>query len=146
MASSSSVGSRSNIRSRRQALRATCFCEDPVGKWTSWRPTNPDKRFIGCPNFRDEEKDCKYFAWVDPPLPNNWYRNLLMEFHNNDIQVHNEFAEEFVEEAVDFHNNGIQEVPVQGEGEKWEIGFFFVFVGDCVDYVEVVLSCCKTVK
>nr|KAJ0215196.1 hypothetical protein LSAT_V11C300115810 [Lactuca sativa] len=101
MASSSSVGSRSNIRSRRQALRATCFCEDPVGKWTSWRPTNRGRRFIGCPNFWDEEKDCKYFAWVDPPLPNNWYRNLLMEFHNNDIQVHNEFAEEFVEEAVD---------------------------------------------
>ncbi|CAH1432691.1 unnamed protein product [Lactuca virosa] len=71
MASSSSVGSWSNIRSRRQALRATCFCEDPVGKWTSWRPTNPGRRFIGCPNFRDEEKDCKYFAWVDPPLPNN---------------------------------------------------------------------------
>ncbi|CAH1452711.1 unnamed protein product [Lactuca virosa] len=108
------------------AAREELRWEDPVGKWTSWRPTNPGRRFIGCPNFRDEEKDCKYFAWFDPPLPNNWYRNLLMEFHNNHIQVHNEFAEEFVEEAVDFHNNGIQEVPVQGEGEKWKIGFFCV--------------------
>ncbi|CAI9289710.1 unnamed protein product [Lactuca saligna] len=105
MASSSSVGSRSNIRSRRQALRATCFCKDPVGKWTSWRPTNPGR---------------------SPPLPNNRYRNMLMDFHNNGIQVDDEFVEEFVEEAVDFHNNGIQEVPVQGEGEKWKIGFFCV--------------------
>nr|KAJ0220735.1 hypothetical protein LSAT_V11C200065260 [Lactuca sativa] len=92
MASSSLVGSRSNIRSLRQALRATRFCEDHVGKWTSRRPTNSGRRFIGCPNFRDEEKDCKYFAWVDPPLPKNWYRNMLIDFHNNGIQVDNEFV------------------------------------------------------
>ncbi|CAI9290431.1 unnamed protein product [Lactuca saligna] len=114
MASSSLVGSRSNIRSRWKELRATCFCEDPISKWTSCRPISPGRRFIGCPNFWDEEKDCKYFSWVNPPLPNNWYRNMLMNFQNNGIQVDNEF----VEDAVDFHKNSIQEVPVQGEGEK----------------------------
>ena len=70
---------------------------------------------------------------------------MLMDFHNSGIQLHYEFVEEIVEEVVDFHNNGIQEVPIQGKGEKWKIGFF-LFVGDCVDYVEVVLSCCKTFK
>ena len=49
---------------------------------------------------------------------------MLMNFHNNGIQVDNEFEKEFVEEAMDFHGNGIQEVLVQGEGEKWNIGFF----------------------
>ncbi|KAL4580614.1 hypothetical protein LXL04_016814 [Taraxacum kok-saghyz] len=39
-------------RSRRQGIRSRCGCGDPVGKWTGWRPTNPGRRFVGCPNFR----------------------------------------------------------------------------------------------
>ena len=64
---------------------------------------------------------------------------MLMDFHNNGIQVHNNF----VEEAVDFHNNDIQEVHIQGQGENGRLGFF-VFVHDCVGYVELVLNFCKT--
>ncbi|KAL4557828.1 hypothetical protein LXL04_036022 [Taraxacum kok-saghyz] len=60
--SSSSVGSRS--------LRERCRCNDRVGHWTGWRPDNPGRRFIGCPNYRDVDKYCNYFAWVDPELPN----------------------------------------------------------------------------
>ncbi|KAL4579333.1 hypothetical protein LXL04_015475 [Taraxacum kok-saghyz] len=49
------------------------LCGDPVEKWTSWRPSNPGRRFIGCPNYRDPSRDCKFFDWVDPKLTNQWY-------------------------------------------------------------------------
>ncbi|KAL4562367.1 hypothetical protein LXL04_034569 [Taraxacum kok-saghyz] len=93
--SSSSVGSRN--RAKRPPLRARCGCDDPVEKWTDWRSNNPGRRFIGCPNYRDAEKDCNYFAWIDPELSNQWYKDLLMEFHNNVYGVSGGF-EEFVEQ------------------------------------------------
>ncbi|KAL4583977.1 hypothetical protein LXL04_008565 [Taraxacum kok-saghyz] len=42
------------------------------------------------------DKDCTYFAWVDPKLPNQWYKDLLMEFHSNGFGFNDGF-EEFVE-------------------------------------------------
>lgn len=30
--------------------------------------------FTSCYELHDEEKDCDYFAWINPPLPNNWYK------------------------------------------------------------------------
>ncbi|CAH1440045.1 unnamed protein product [Lactuca virosa] len=83
MLSSSSVGSRSSNRRVMNRLRSRCYCGDPVSKWTSWTSFNPGRRFIGCPNYQDVLKDCKFSHWVDPPLPNQWYANLLLEFHNN---------------------------------------------------------------
>lgn len=52
-------------------------------RWTSWTLLNPRRRFIGYLNYRDELKDCKYFQWVDHPLSNQWYVNILLKFHNN---------------------------------------------------------------
>lgn len=78
MASSSLTGSVN----RRAVVRTKCHCGDDFGMWTSWTPRNPGRRFVGCRNFKDKTKDCKYFAWIDPPLPNNWYRGQMMVGHN----------------------------------------------------------------
>ncbi|KAL4587070.1 hypothetical protein LXL04_011720 [Taraxacum kok-saghyz] len=126
--SSSSVGNRNRGNFRRPPLRERCLCDDPVGKWTGWRSNNPGWRFIGCPNFRDVDKNCEYFAWVDPELPNQWYKDLLMDFHNNDY-VGNGGFEEFVEHP----GSHVVAAAVQGqaklgeggfEGGKWKIGFW----------------------
>ncbi|CAI9293356.1 unnamed protein product [Lactuca saligna] len=34
-----------------------CYCGDRAGMWTSWTRKNPGRRFFGCPNYMDEEKD-----------------------------------------------------------------------------------------
>ncbi|CAI9301574.1 unnamed protein product [Lactuca saligna] len=66
-----SSSSSTNIR--------TCYCGDRVGMWTSWTRKNPGRRFFGCPNYMDEEKDCGYFRWIDPPLLNKWYKERMYE-------------------------------------------------------------------
>lgn len=100
MASSSSVGSMGTNGSRRQVVRDRCYCDIPVGKWISWTPANPGRRFVGCANYRDEEKDCRYFAWVDPPLPNKWYRDLIVDFHNDGNVIHLGMDGEVVEQQA----------------------------------------------
>ncbi|CAI9286855.1 unnamed protein product [Lactuca saligna] len=69
MPSLSSIGSRGSNQREMNHLRRTFYYGDPVGRWTSWTPLNPRRRFIGCPNYQDALKDYKYFQWVDPPLP-----------------------------------------------------------------------------
>ncbi|CAI9303767.1 unnamed protein product [Lactuca saligna] len=75
-------------------LRKRCYCGDPVGRWTSLTPLNLGRRFIGCPNYQNGLKDCKYFRWVDPPLPSQWYADLLLVLHNNvNLDNHRIFGE-----------------------------------------------------
>ncbi|CAI9259314.1 unnamed protein product [Lactuca saligna] len=76
MSSSSSIGSKV-MRRFNPPQRTHCDCGDLVGRWTSWKTRNPGRRFIGCPNYRDSSKDCKFFDWVDPPLPNQCTRTAL---------------------------------------------------------------------
>ncbi|KAL4554543.1 hypothetical protein LXL04_039375 [Taraxacum kok-saghyz] len=104
MSSSSSVGSRGLRRVNGQPQRTHCDCGDPVGKWTSWRPSNPGRRFIGCPNYKDPNRDCNFFDWVDPKLTNQWYKDLI-------LQLHSEGNAE-VEKAV----AGVAPILVQGAG------------------------------
>ncbi|KAL4558155.1 hypothetical protein LXL04_036352 [Taraxacum kok-saghyz] len=122
MVSSSSNGNRMN-RSRRQGLRSRCWCGDLVGKWTAWTPGNPGRRFVGCPNVRDESKDCKYFHWVDPPLPNDWYINLLTEFHHNgNVEVG-----DFGDQPMLFLPTPPLQQPLQQQeaGGTWKFASFF---------------------
>ena len=115
------------------------------------------KKFIGCPNYQDVLKDCKLFHWVDPPLPNQWYANLLLEFHNNvnlennavfgdygQQQVEGSFFEDIVEQPME--QPPVQIQPVEGviiqvqngqEGGKWK-SFFMCswFLLFCVGDVE----------
>nr|KAJ0184532.1 hypothetical protein LSAT_V11C900502280 [Lactuca sativa] len=122
MASSSSVSNSSAYRSARQ-VRRRCNCDEPVGRWTSWKPKNPGRRFVGCPNYKDKEKDCKFFEWIDPPLPNNWYKQMIYDFHNQGIHgVNDEGFEDFMGEDVE---GVVQQIPLQVEGvmvlKGWKI-------------------------
>nr|KAJ0198680.1 hypothetical protein LSAT_V11C600324610 [Lactuca sativa] len=122
MVSSSSVSNSSAYRSARQ-VRRRCDCDEPVGRWTSWKPKNPGRRFVGCPNYKDKEKDCKFFEWIDPPLPNNWYKQMIYDFHNQGIHgVNDEGFEDFMGEDVE---GVVQQIPLQVEGvmvlKGWKI-------------------------
>ncbi|KAL4579383.1 hypothetical protein LXL04_015526 [Taraxacum kok-saghyz] len=60
-----------------------------------------------------KDKDCNYFDWVDPQLPNQWYKNMLLEFHSRGIQAFNEEFEDYVEQPS---------VHVQGKSAfLWEL-------------------------
>ncbi|GKA74948.1 hypothetical protein Tco_0781326 [Tanacetum coccineum] len=45
-------------------LQVWCECGDLCGKWTTWTQTNPERRFLGCPNY----KVCQYGRLVDRVL------------------------------------------------------------------------------
>ncbi|CAH1423221.1 unnamed protein product [Lactuca virosa] len=113
MASSSSFSNSSAYRSARQ-VRRRCDCDEPVSMWNSWKPKNPRRRFLGFPNYKDKEKDCKFFEWIDPPLPNNWYKQMIYDFHNQGIHgVNVEEFEDFMDEDVE---EVVQQIPLQVEG------------------------------
>ncbi|CAH1440969.1 unnamed protein product [Lactuca virosa] len=66
-----SSSSSSNVRH--------CGCGDPVGMWTARTRKNPDRGFIGCTNYNDEDINCIFFCWIDPQLPKKWYREKMYE-------------------------------------------------------------------
>ncbi|CAI9299532.1 unnamed protein product [Lactuca saligna] len=137
MSSSSSSSSMNRLRKR-------CYCGDPVGRWTSWTPLNPGRRFIGCPNYQNGLKDCKYFRWVDPPLPSQWYADLLLVLHNNvNLENHRIFGEFGQEQpAGNFFGDVVEQPMTQQpiaqqamEGGRWKsllyvsvVSFVFLFV------------------
>ncbi|KAL4578541.1 hypothetical protein LXL04_014665 [Taraxacum kok-saghyz] len=160
--SSSSQGSKANLRQRQRRTR--CDCGDYVGKWTAWSEKNPGRRFIGCPNYQicnkiietenriwdqnDVHRNCGFFDWVDPALPNQWYIDLIHELHNN---VGGMNQEEPMEEAI-------EEVGMQQGGEidqyngiasgRWLISFLAVLsVLLVMDHDTVVIdtSCAKAI-
>ncbi|KAJ9535263.1 hypothetical protein OSB04_un001639, partial [Centaurea solstitialis] len=57
-----------------------CYCGDKVKVRTSWTKANPGRRFIGCPNYASGQK-CKMFQFVDEELPNQYYKELIFEMH-----------------------------------------------------------------
>ncbi|KAL4557104.1 hypothetical protein LXL04_035274 [Taraxacum kok-saghyz] len=132
MAASSSNGSINTNRRARPRLRSRCDCGDLVGKWTSWTDLNPGRRFVGCPNFQDREKDCDYFDWVDPLFPNQWYKDLILQVHNhnNGGGIDNEHFGDFVEQAPE--TVGMQQGCAAVEGDVfWKkicFGFLVLMV------------------
>ncbi|XP_042395711.1 uncharacterized protein LOC121986018 [Zingiber officinale] len=44
----------------------SCYCGLRATLWTSWKETNPGRRFFSCPRFRD--RGCGFFLWHDPEL------------------------------------------------------------------------------
>ncbi|CAH1413356.1 unnamed protein product [Lactuca virosa] len=56
-----------------------CGCGRPVRMWMTWTLKNPGRRFLGCTNYNDEYINCGFFCWIDPQLPNKWYREKIYE-------------------------------------------------------------------
>ena len=74
--------------------------------------------------MQDVERNCHYFDWVDPELPSQWYKDLLLDLHNNRDVGFNDGFEEFVEvpaQQVLAANKGVGgfESPT-----KWKLGFW----------------------
>nr|KAJ0206417.1 hypothetical protein LSAT_V11C500294920 [Lactuca sativa] len=42
---------------------------------------NPGRKFRGCTNYKDPSMYCKFFMWLDPPLPSEDYKNLMYQMH-----------------------------------------------------------------
>ncbi|PWA84401.1 hypothetical protein CTI12_AA158720 [Artemisia annua] len=52
----------------------TCECDLPVMVLTSWRHTNPARRFLVCPNrYKPVRKKCEFWDWYDPEMDSDWY-------------------------------------------------------------------------
>ncbi|KAG6510592.1 hypothetical protein ZIOFF_028617 [Zingiber officinale] len=49
-----------------------CYCGLRATLWTSWKETNPGRRFFSCPKFRVSfiyiKLGCDFFLWHDPEL------------------------------------------------------------------------------
>ncbi|CAI9268447.1 unnamed protein product [Lactuca saligna] len=74
----------------------------------------------GCAKV-DSSKDCKFFDWVDPPLSNQWYKDLLLQLHNG----WNGDVVEQMEEAI------VEVVPAQVQGAggvvpRWSMLWFIL--------------------
>ena len=60
----------------------TCDCNLPVMVLTSWRHTNPARRFLVCPNrYKPMRKKCAFWDWYDPEMDSDWYRMQLYEMY-----------------------------------------------------------------
>lgn len=60
----------------------TCECDLPVMVLTSWRHTNPARRFLVCPNrYKPVRKKCEFWDWYDPEMDSDWYRMHLYQMY-----------------------------------------------------------------
>lgn len=49
-------------------MKRNCYCRKRVVTKTAWKSSiNVGRKFIGCPNWcEDENGGCNFFVWVDP--------------------------------------------------------------------------------
>ncbi|CAI9281039.1 unnamed protein product [Lactuca saligna] len=80
----------------------------------NWSARNSQRRRYNCNDPVDKEKDCKFFEWINPPLPNKSYKDLMFDFYNQGNQAIDEDFEEFMEEedAAEV----VQEISIEHEG------------------------------
>ncbi|CAI9277975.1 unnamed protein product [Lactuca saligna] len=71
---------------------------------------------------KDSSKDCKLFDWVDPPLPNQWYKDLLLQFHNGWNGDVVEQMEKAVVEVVPAQVQGVGGVVAVCDNPKFSFG------------------------
>ncbi|KAJ9565630.1 hypothetical protein OSB04_001596 [Centaurea solstitialis] len=57
-----------------------CLCGDRLVVKTSWTHLNPGRRFLSCRNYGTSH-ECKKFKWLDAELPNQYYKDMLFNFH-----------------------------------------------------------------
>ncbi|KAL4580896.1 hypothetical protein LXL04_017102 [Taraxacum kok-saghyz] len=58
-------------------------CDEPATFSISKTDENPGRKFRGCPNFKDKYKKCEFFLWLDPPLPNSHYKEIMCNLYRD---------------------------------------------------------------
>nr|GEY14040.1 GRF zinc finger protein [Tanacetum cinerariifolium] len=69
-----------------------CQCGKPLARRVAWTNINPCRRFL---NYRNSTNPgmphCNSFYWIDPELPNEWYKSQLPQLYltlNQEQRVH----------------------------------------------------------
>ncbi|XP_052625947.1 uncharacterized protein At4g04775-like [Lactuca sativa] len=93
MSSSSSIKSIRSRRIVRNGEVELCKCNEEAPMFTSWTAKNPGRRFYGCPNYKDESMNCKYFMWIDDELTTQRYKDLLFNMHHDMKGMEDEIKE-----------------------------------------------------
>ncbi|KAL4583187.1 hypothetical protein LXL04_007753 [Taraxacum kok-saghyz] len=85
MVSSSSHASLYKIwaSKNRWSEELRCKCDEPATFSISITDENPGRKFRGCPNFKDKYKKCDFFLWLDPPLPNSHYKEIMCNLYRD---------------------------------------------------------------
>ncbi|GKB07166.1 hypothetical protein Tco_0835399 [Tanacetum coccineum] len=81
--SSSTSSSRSYriFYTKEEILAMThCKCEIPIYQQVAWTPTNPGRRFKGCPKY-DKGKKCEVYGFINDELPSEYYKELFYKLH-----------------------------------------------------------------
>ncbi|KAL4567787.1 hypothetical protein LXL04_023381 [Taraxacum kok-saghyz] len=60
-----------------------CECDESTTFSISRTDENPGRKFQGCPNFKDKYKKCDFFLWLDPPLPNRHYKEIMCNLYRD---------------------------------------------------------------
>lgn len=90
--------------------------------------------------MHDPEMDCKYFAWVDPALPNQWYKDMLFDFYHHGNGLKYNGFEDFMEEYVEEHVAEVvgelvaQGVPMARQDGLVGVNFMIVFWLHCLQF------------
>nr|GFA02405.1 hypothetical protein [Tanacetum cinerariifolium] len=83
--------STSSINSRRRPP-THCQCGKPLARRVAWTNINPCRKFLNCRNSTNPGMPhCNSFYWIDPELPNEWYKSQLLQFYltlNQEQRVH----------------------------------------------------------
>ncbi|KAL4572154.1 hypothetical protein LXL04_018923 [Taraxacum kok-saghyz] len=58
-----------------------CDCDEPATFSISRTDENPGRSFRGCPNFKQKSKKYDFFMWLDPPLPNQRYKETMWKLY-----------------------------------------------------------------
>ncbi|KAL4584779.1 hypothetical protein LXL04_009389 [Taraxacum kok-saghyz] len=66
-----------------------CDCDEPATFSISRTDENPGRSFRGCPNFKIvinfllqlKSNKCDFFMWLDPPLPNQRYKETMWKLY-----------------------------------------------------------------
>ncbi|PWA46121.1 hypothetical protein CTI12_AA510660 [Artemisia annua] len=120
------MSSSSSNRFRRDPPPTHCECEEPVILQTSKTINFPLRRFLGCVNYYHGSA-CETFYWVDPDLPNEYYKKevfkLMKKVKLNENKIDEELKRSFDFERSTMHKQAVV-LQMELKEMKASIGFY----------------------